>query len=169
MQNQNNSSGIHIGNPNKGVPNNQNLNSPVLGISQKEFNGTVFVLNKPNVIHARTLQLKIGKILGAPFIKFFGDGSEDAEEDVILDGLSEALHAIEPEQSVMLIKELCELTINQKMQSPTVYERDFDAASTQDIEVAMWVVQEIFGNFLTALSKSGLGAQAMGMLSPSQE
>lgn len=126
--------------------------------SSTEIGGEAFALHPLNVLEARTLQLKIGKILGAPFIKFLGDGS-GTEEEIFVDGLSSALHSIEPEKSVALIQELCELTMNQTKQSPTSYIRDFTGTDTKDLELSFWVVEQVFGNFLGALGQSSLGAQ----------
>ena len=145
-----------------------------LGKSEKEIQGEIFVLPTPNVIKARKLQARIAKTLGAPLIKFFGSqGSEGLSEEEmskeLFSGISDAIMSVDDDASFELVKDVCEMTINQTRQRPTNYLTDFDYKETKDIEVFVWVIGELFGNFLGALSQSGLGAQALQIVSPNQD
>lgn len=150
---------------------NEQIIAGQLGVSQKDFDGEVFVIKKQNVLQARILMARIAKVLGGPFLKLFSlDISEDDGDLANLDFgvFSSALASVDPEESVMVIKELCELTINQSKGRPTNYIQDFLPSQSKDLEVAFWVAQEQFGDFFTGLVKSGLGVQALNLV-PSKE
>jgi len=134
------------------------------GHSQKEFGGSVFVNTKMNVYDSRVMMARIGKILGGPLMQFFG-AEEGATGDEEVDVFAKALASLDPEKSIMIIKDLCELTINQSRGRKTIYIEDFNAHETTDIEVALWVAEEQFGNFFSALGGSTLSADMMQIIS----
>lgn len=139
-----------------------------LGSSQKDFYGEIFVLRKPSGYAARILQFRIMNAIGEPFSDFMSAIQDDTIDDVeqlILRAITKALNSVEPDVSVKLIKDLCEMTINQSKGRQTSYDTDFDTIeSTKDIEIAIWVVQETLGKFLSALSKSSLPDQILSKL-----
>lgn len=143
-----------------------------MGVSQKVFGQETFVTRPLNVIQARVLMFKMAKVLGGPFLKLFS--LEIGEDDNDLDSLdfsafSSILSSIDPAESVEIIKELCELTINQSKGRPTNYEMDFSPMETTDIEVALWVAQEQFGGFFTKLLGGELPAQALGVMGQTKD
>lgn len=148
-------------------------NTAALGSSQKLFDNETFVLRKPGAVPARKLQLRILNVMGQPFSEFVeGLENEDiAPEQTILYAITKALHSLEPDVSVELIKDLCEMTINQSKGRPTSYEMDFDPiTSSKDLEVAIWVCEEILGKFLKALSESNMLEQITSkLLVPEEE
>lgn len=138
-----------------------------LGRSEKLIGADIFRLQKMPVYQARLLQVRIGKTLGAPFIKFFGSSQEEGDQDaetIMAEGFAAALNSVNPKDTVDLIKDLCELTFNGTHGRRTNYDADFDSSTTSDLEVAFWVVQEQFGNFLTALGQSNLATEALNLL-----
>lgn len=153
------------------MQNNANSGSSIQGAFQSEkiFDGKTFVVSKLNVLDARILMGRIGKVLGGPFIKFFGAGDESVEgTELDFDIFASALNSVNPKESVEIIKDLCEITINQSEGRPTKYVTDFSPDKTTDLEVAFWVAEYQFGNFFKALGKSNLGAQALQVIQPSE-
>jgi hypothetical protein len=146
----------------------QTAPSPVSTHSETIIGDTAYRMLKLNTFDARMLQLRIGKTLGAPLIKFFGskDFEEGAQEtDLPADAISEALMSVSPEESVNLIKDLCELCYNGKTQKKVNYMNDFSGDEAYDLELMVWVMKEQFGNFISALLKSNISSQALGMMS----
>lgn len=152
-------------------PQNFQQQSPTSLHSETVINNVAYRMMKLNTYDARLLQLRIGKVLGAPFIKFMGSEDLDSDEDstpaIPVDAISEALMSVDPKSSVDLIRDLCELTYNGSTGRKTDYLNDFDGSTTQDIELVAWVIQEQFGNFLSAFMQSNIANQALGMVSMS--
>lgn len=147
----------------------ENTRKPAIQIAEKKFGDLVLRATPLATIEARKLQLRIASTLGGPFLSaidnVIGDGQDD--DDVIsMAGFSDALLRVDAEKSVELIKDLCELTMNTTHNRPTNYNLDFTADGTLDIEVAMWMVETHFSNFISALKASPLLTQvtaAMGL------
>lgn len=133
---------------------------------EKEIGGIVWRLPQPNVFEARILQLEIGKIAGAPLAALMSGEGDD--EEAAQTAISKAILSVDPKKSVVLIKDLCELTFNGAAQRKTDYSTDFSATKTTDIEVAVWVVESIFANFIQELLKSELPNQIEKMLLPQE-
>lgn len=138
-----------------------------LEVSQKQFGDTTFTIRKLNVMQSRILMARLAKVLGGPFLKLFSlDISEDDDSlsDLDFEVFASMLAGISPEESVGIIKDLCELTINQAKGRPTNYVNDFLPHQTTDIEVALWVAKEQFGDFFTGLLKSNLAEEAIALM-----
>ena len=144
-------------------------------IFEKEIDGTVYRLAEPDVVPARILQLRIGKTLGAPFVAMIGNSIEvnkevpEEEEFIPVSAFSSALMTINPTESVSLIKDLCELTINGTKGRKTNYSIDFKAGTATDLKVAVWVVESIFANFIKDLLESKIEETIVSMIPKSEE
>lgn len=142
-------------------------------VFEKEIGNIMWRLSEPSVVPGRILQLRITKTLGAPFMALMGASVSDEEvapedESIPMAGFAAALNTINPVESVELIKDLCELTINGAKQRKTNYNTDFSISTDLDMQVAVWVVESIFGNFIKELLQNNLQDQLLQIL-PSDE
>ena len=142
--------------------------SPIQNVFENEIGGVVYRMPKLNTYEARKMQVRVAKVVGAPFITSAGMIQQDENGEPIMVSDSNTIvsmfNSIDPEVSVDLIKDLCELTYNGTTNRKTNYLTDFDSHDTKDLELAAWVIKEQFGNFLTAFMQSNIGAETLGLL-----
>lgn len=132
--------------------------------SERQFGDRTFTQPKLNVLEARRLQLEITKTLGAPFMQMMGGAVDENQSDEeadqsMIEAFSNALVSISTDETIKLLTKLTETTFNTSKQRRTKYELDFDADTTDDLEVALWVIEEQFSSFFGALKNGRLTAQ----------
>lgn len=148
-----------------------------IGIKSTNIGGVEYRLPRISTPIARKMQLRISKAMGAPIANLMSSGlteaylsdgeSENADEEFINsigNMFSGVLSNIDEDVVAELLTDMVELTYSGKTQSKTSHENDFDYNEVYDVELAVWVAEQLFGNFIKGLLQSHVAENLMNAL-----